>query len=87
MGRDRGLSSKRKASAQSALRRHLVPRLQDVELEALTSPALDRLLMWPLQERYELSFVRSVYGVLAVAFRQATRLALLGSNPMEARYS
>ncbi|WP_116828631.1 tyrosine-type recombinase/integrase [Pseudomonas syringae] len=82
MSRDRGLSAKRKASAQSALRRHLVPRLQDVELEALTSPTLDRLLMWPMQERYELSFVRSVYGVLAVAFRQATRLALLGSNPM-----
>ncbi|NWE37321.1 tyrosine-type recombinase/integrase, partial [Pseudomonas gingeri] len=29
-----------------------------------------------------LSFVRSVYGVLAVAFRQATRLALLGVNPV-----
>lgn len=82
MSRDRGLSAKRKASAQSALRCHLVPRLQTLELASLDRASLDRLLMWPMQEQYELSFVRSVYGVLAVAFRQATRLALLGVNPM-----
>lgn len=82
MSRDRGLSEKRKASAQSALRCHLVPRLQDVPLARLNRDTLDRLLMWPLQEQYALSFVRSVYGVLAVAFRQAARLALLNVNPM-----
>ncbi|WP_065758848.1 tyrosine-type recombinase/integrase [Pseudomonas defluvii] len=82
MSRDRGLSAKRKASAQSALRCHLMPRLQALELASLNRASLDRLLMWPMQEQYELSFVRSVYGVLAVAFRQATRLALLGVNPM-----
>ncbi|MBN3968176.1 site-specific integrase [Pseudomonas gregormendelii] len=82
MSRDRGLSAKRKASAQSALKCHLVPRLQDLALSGLNRASLDRLLMWPMQERYELSFVRSVYGVLAVAFRQATRLSLLGTNPM-----
>ncbi|AOA06900.1 site-specific integrase [Pseudomonas sp. TMW 2.1634] len=82
MSRDRGLSAKRKASAQSALRCHLVPRLQALELASLDRASLDRLLMWPMQERFALSFVRSVYGVLAVAFRQATRLALLGINPV-----
>ncbi|WP_062388803.1 tyrosine-type recombinase/integrase [Pseudomonas abietaniphila] len=82
MNRDRGLSAKRKASAQSALRRHLVPRLQDLDLASLDRSALDRLLMWPMQERYELSFVRSVYGVLAVAFRQAARLKLINFSPM-----
>ncbi len=82
MSRDRGLSAKRKASAQSALRCHLVPRLQDLELASLDRRTLDNLLMWPMQERFALSFVRSVYGVLAVAFRQAARLALLSSNPM-----
>jgi Integrase len=88
MSRDRGLSAKRKASAQSALRCHLVPRLQALELTSLNRASLDRLLMWPMQEQYELSFVRSVYGVLAVAFRQATRLALLGVNPMaELKYT
>lgn len=82
MSRDRGLSVKRKASAQSALRRHLVPRLHDLELASLDRATLDRLLMWPMQERFALSFVRSVYGVLAVAFRQARRLGLIGVNPM-----
>ncbi|HCS08673.1 MAG TPA: integrase [Pseudomonas sp.] len=82
MGRDRGLSVKRKASAQSALRCHLTPRLQDVTLANLDRASLDRLLMWPMQERYALSFVRSVYGVLAVAFRQAMRLGLITANPM-----
>ena len=82
MGRDRGLSDKRKASAQSALRCHLTPRLQDVTLASLDRASLDRLLMWPMQERYALSFVRSVYGVLAVAFRQAMRLGLITVNPM-----
>lgn len=82
MGRDRGLSTKRKASAQSALRCHLAPRLQDVALASLDRASLDRLLMWPMQEHYALSFVRSVYGVLAVAFRQAMRLGLITVNPM-----
>lgn len=82
MTRDRGLSAKRKASAQSALRCHLVPRLQEMELASLDRRTLDSQLMWPMQEKYELSFVRSVWGVLAVAFRQATRLKLLGVNPM-----
>ncbi len=88
MSRDRGLSAKRKASSQSALRCHLVPRLQDVDLASLDRATLDRLLMWPMQERYALSFVRSVYGVLAVAFRQAMRLSLIGINPMaELKYT
>ncbi len=82
MTRDRGLSAKRKASAHSALRCHLVPRLQDLELTSLNRSSLDRLLMWPMQEKYALSFVRSVYGVLAAAFRQAARLKLIDVNPM-----
>lgn len=82
MTRDRGLSAKRKASAQSALRCHLVPRLHELELASLNRSSLDRLLMWPMQEKYALSFVRSVYGVLAAAFRQAARLKLLDVNPM-----
>src|SRR5471030_611977 len=82
MIRDRGLSAKRKASTASALRCHLVPRLHTLALIDLDHASLDRLLLWPLQERYALSFVRSVFGVLAVSFRQAHRLGLLETNPM-----
>jgi integrase len=84
MTRDRGLSAKRKASAKSALDRHLVPRLGDLSLAEVSKQAIDQALMWPMQERYALSFVRSVYGVLSAAFRQALRLDLLPNNPMAA---
>lgn len=82
MHRDRGLSAKRKASAKSALDRHLVPRLGDLLLTDVTKAAIDQRLMWPMQERYALSFVRSVYGVLSVAFQQALRLDMLAINPV-----
>ncbi|TYO83677.1 site-specific integrase [Pseudomonas sp. CK-NBRI-02] len=84
MNRDRGLSAKRKASARSALDRHLMPRLHDLALGEISKQAIDQRLMWPMQERYALSFVRSVYGVLSAAFRQALRLDLLPANPMAA---
>ncbi|WP_095051629.1 site-specific integrase [Pseudomonas sp. Irchel s3b2] len=82
MARDRGLSSSRKASAKSAVRCHLQPRLQTLLLADLNHARLDQLLLWPLQEQYALSFVRSVYAILAVAFRQAFTLKLMDVNPM-----
>lgn len=82
MARDRALSEKRKASAKSALKRHLQPRLGQLPLSGLNRPAIDRLLLMPMQERYALSFVRSVWGVLGVAVRQAYRLDLLAVNPL-----
>lgn len=82
MTRDRALSEKRKASAKSALKRHLQPRLGQLPLAGLNRPAIDRLLLMPMQERYALSFVRSVWGVLGVAVRQAYRLDLLAVNPL-----
>ncbi|MHC8348687.1 tyrosine-type recombinase/integrase [Pseudomonas sp. RT4P38] len=84
MTRDKGLSAKRKASAKSAIKCHLAPCLSAVPLLELDRPTLDRLLLWPMQERYALSFVRSVYGVLAVAHRQALRLSMIGASPMTA---
>ncbi|WP_268798032.1 tyrosine-type recombinase/integrase [Pseudomonas huanghezhanensis] len=82
MIRDRSLSEKRKAGAKSALKCHLVPRLANLQLSDLGKASLDSLLMWPMQERYALSFVRLVYNVLAVAMRQAHRLGHLRLNPM-----
>ena len=88
MLRDRGLSKNRKASAKSALTCHLLPRLGDLLLVNVSKVELDKRLMWPLQERYALSFVRSVYGVLAVAFRLAARLDMMPGNPMaELKYT
>lgn len=82
MTRDKGLSHKRKASSKSAVKCHLSPVLGTLALHDLDRPRINDLLVWPMQERYALSFVRSVYGVLAVAFRQAHRLSMLSNNPM-----
>lgn len=84
MTRNRGLSTKRKASAKSAVRRQLQPRLNNLPLVELDRATLDTLLLWPMQEKHALSYVRSVYGVLTAAFRQAARLGLIEVNPMAA---
>jgi len=82
MLRDRNLSAKRKAGAKSAITCHLAPRLDDLPLAQVCKSTLDQRLMWPLQERYALSFVRLIYNVLAVAMRKAHRLGLVEQNPM-----
>ncbi|MBI6925915.1 site-specific integrase [Pseudomonas putida] len=82
MLRDRNLSEKRKAGAKSAITCHLTPRLHDLPLADVSKATLDQRLMWPLQERYALSFVRLVFNVLAVAMRKAHRLGLIEHNPM-----
>lgn len=82
MDRDRNLSTKRKASARSILKLHLQPALGDLPLAEVSRSSLDRLLMWPLQAEYAPSFVRQVFGVLAVAFRRALELEQIASNPV-----
>lgn len=82
MLRDRNLSAKRKAGAKSAITCHLTPRLDDLPLAEVSKVTLDQRLMWPLQERYALSFVRLVFNVLAVAMRKAHRLGMIEQNPM-----
>ncbi|RDL24520.1 phage integrase family protein [Pseudomonas sp. URMO17WK12:I10] len=83
MLRDRNLSEKRKAGAKSAITCHLMPRLHDLPLAEVSKATLDQRLMWPLQERYALSFVRLVFNVLAVAMRKAHRLGMIEHNPMD----
>lgn len=82
MLRDRNLSPQRKAGAKSAISCHLTPRLHDLPLAEVSKATLDQRLMWPLQERYALSFVRLVFNVLAVAMRKAHRLGMIEQNPM-----
>lgn len=80
--RDRSLSRKRRATASSAIKCHLKPRLDDLPVPEATRSALDDRVMWPLQEELSLSYVRLLWGVLVVAFRQAERLELIAGNPI-----
>jgi integrase len=82
MGRDRNLSSKRKKTGASAIKCHLIPRLGDLPLTSVDKATLDSQLMWPLQEALSIDYVRLVFQLLALAFRQAFKLGLIASNPM-----
>ena len=82
MARDRNLSSKRKKTGASAVKCHLIPRLGDLPLNGVDKATLDSQLMWPLQETLSIDYVRLVFQLLALAFRQAFKLGLIASNPM-----
>lgn len=82
MARDRNLSGKRKKTGASAIKCHLIPRLGDLPLTCVDKAALDSQLMWPLQEALSIDYVRLVFQLLALAFRQAFKLGLIASNPM-----
>lgn len=82
MGADRSLSAKRKSGGRSAITCHLLPHLADLPLVEVTAPNLDRLLMWPAQAKLSLSYVRQLFGLLVVSFRQARKLGLIGENPL-----
>ena len=82
MARDRNLSAKRKSTAASAIKLHLIPRLGDAPLAQIDKALLDSALMWPLQETLSIDYVRLVFQLLALAFRQAHKLGLISSNPM-----
>lgn len=82
MARDRNLSSKRKRTGASAIKCHLIPRLGELPLTGVDKAALDSQLMWPLQETLSIDYVRLVFQLLALAFRQAFKLGLIACNPM-----
>ena len=82
MALDRNLSSKRKNTAASAMKCHLIPRLGDLPLIEVNKATLDTLLMWPLQETHSIDYVRLVFQLLALAFRQSLKLDRIASNPM-----
>lgn len=84
MARDRNLSSKRKKTGASIIKCHLIPRLGELQLTGIDKATLDSELMWPLQESISIDYVRSVFQLLALAFRQAFKLGLITANPMAA---
>jgi integrase len=83
MSRDRSLSAKRKKTGASAIKCHLMPRLGETPLGGINKATLDELLMWPMQEDISIDYVRLVFQLLALAFRQAFKLGLIADNPMK----
>ncbi|WP_172565568.1 tyrosine-type recombinase/integrase [Vibrio navarrensis] len=82
VSKNRSMSRSRKVNTKSMIKCHLLPMLGDLEISHVTRQVLDTQLMWPLQERYELSMVRCVFAALKVAFKQAKTLKLIEENPL-----
>jgi len=79
---DRSLSAKRRSTNTSIISCHLKPRLGTLVVEDVDRSTLDKLVMWPMQAEMSLSYVRLMWGVLVVAFRQAEKLRLITANPV-----
>jgi integrase len=79
---DRSLSTKRRSTNTSIIACHLKPRLEDLLVEEVDRSTLDKQVMWPMQAEMSLSYVRLMWGVLVVAFRQAEKLRLIAKNPI-----
>jgi integrase len=82
MSRDRSLSTKRKKTGASLIKCHLIPCLGSVPITDIIKATLDTELMWPLQEKIGIDYVRSAFQLLALAFRQAFKLGHISANPM-----
>lgn len=82
MQRDSGKSKSRKRTVATIVKKHLKPLVGKQAMAGMSRGVVDAELIWPLQERFSLAYVRQIFGVLIAAFRQAARLKLLASNPV-----
>ncbi|SEI17137.1 Integrase [Pseudomonas asplenii] len=80
--RNRSLSTKRRATAKSAIACHLLPRVGALSIAEVSRSTLDTRLIWPMQETLSLEYVRLVFGLLVDAFRKAHGLGMIPSNPL-----
>lgn len=82
VAKDRSLTAKRKAAVKTMIDAQLLPRIAGMSVSDVSRDAVDRSLMWPLQESLSTSYARSVLRVLQMAFSQAQRLEIISANPM-----
>lgn len=79
---DANTSSSRKNSVRTIVKNHLIPHFGDVMISEITADLIDEKLLWPLQKKYSVSYVRQIYDVLRIAFNQARKLKMVKQNPM-----
>ncbi|TMP23758.1 tyrosine-type recombinase/integrase [Pseudoalteromonas ruthenica] len=68
---DRTISKKRRKNVLSSLSKHLIPTLKNEPLSSFSKRELESKLLWPLQQKYELSTVRQHFQIVKRAFGQA----------------
>jgi len=78
------ISTSRRSAVKSVITKHLLPALDELPLEGVKKHHIKQLVIWPLQEQYELRTVKGYFAILKAAFMQASREELLAYNPMSA---
>lgn len=80
----RQISKGRRSAVKSVINNHLLPALDELPLMGTKKHHIKKLVVWPLQERYELRTVKGYFAILKAAFMQAAREEMLSHNPMSA---
>lgn len=70
-------------SESSYVRCHILPRLGDVELSALSRQVIDERLVMPLQRSLKISTIKQIFAALKKASKTAHELDMLPSDPMQ----
>ncbi|OCH31819.1 integrase [Aliivibrio fischeri] len=77
-------SKGRKSAIKSVITKHFLPVLDDLPLMGVKKHHIKKLVVWPLQQHYELRTVKGYFAILKAAFMQAAREEMLTHNPMSA---
>lgn len=76
-------SANRKKHVKSAIRTHLLPRLDGLLLANVKKVVIDQMLMLPLQSAgLKPSTIRQIFAILKRVFASASELGLITVNPM-----
>ncbi|WP_213865708.1 tyrosine-type recombinase/integrase [Vibrio crassostreae] len=77
------LSKNRLTSLKAMIDSHLISRLHCVEIAGLSHREIEKKLMKPLREGlYSISYIRSIFQALKVAFNQARKMNKIGHDPL-----
>lgn len=77
------LSKERLSSLKAMIDSHLIARLHGVEIAGFSHREIEKQLMKPLREGlYSISYIRSIFQALKVAFNQAKKMNKIGHNPL-----
>lgn len=76
------LSKKRRAAIKSMLDKHLIPKLGGVCLSVVDRVCIDDKLIQAMQGNYSVEYIRQVFDVLRLIFKQAYKLKIVNINPL-----
>jgi integrase len=78
----RYLTKGRRSAISCIINRHLAPRLGDYPVSEMRHEQVDDSLIRPMLQKYSVAYIRQVFDVLRLAFKQADKLRQIEHNPI-----